>query len=241
MEVSSIDNFALDGVSCSTVGLWCDTPPIQVLSTERGSTYKVGTDEDMFVSDDSFDDISFRFTAYAFFADDFDQSEVYAFLRNKKKLTISRNDGYYWKIRTITCTPSQSQDGKKIKYQITVKCAPWRYVDNEAKVTVSQSGTNVECGGTRYCKPIYKITLSAYSGTGSMTVNNQQVTVVIPQTMGTLTFYIDSEKMLAYDGNNVVRTMYTSGIFPWMAVGNNAVSFGGIVESIEIQRNQRYY
>lgn len=47
--------------------------------------------------------------------------------------------------------------------------------------------------------------------------------------------------MIAYDGNNVIRTKNTSGYFPFMSIGNNTVSFGGIVSSVDIKRNERCY
>lgn len=240
MEVTSVDFFALDGISCSDVGLWCDTPPIQVLAEERGNNFQVGADEDLYRSDDSFSDIQFRFTAYAFFAEDFDQSTVYAFLRGKSKLTMSRNSGYYWKIRSISCSPSQSQDGKKIRYQITVRCAPFRYVDNEEEITLT-AGANIQNAGTRYCKPVYTLHLTAQTGTGTLTVNGQAVTINIPEMLLSSTFVIDAEKMLAYDGNNRIRTQYTSGLFPWLGVGQNYVTFGGIVDQVKIKRNERCY
>lgn len=240
MEVTSVDFFALDGISCSDVGLWCDTPPIQVLAEERGNNFQVGADEDLYRSDDSFSDIQFRFTAYAFFAEDFDQSTVYAFLRGKYKLTMSRNSGYYWKIRSISCSPSQSQDGKKIRYQITVRCAPFRYVDNEEEITLT-AGANIQNAGTRYCKPVYTLHLTAQTGTGTLTVNGQTVTINIPEMLLSSTFVIDAEKMLAYDGNNRIRTQYTSGLFPWLSVGQNYVSFGGIIDQVKVKRNERCY
>lgn len=241
MEVTSRDFFALDGISCSDVGLWCDTPPIQVLAEERGKNYQVGADEDIYKSDDSYGDIQFRFTAYAFFADDFDQSNVYAFLHGKSKLTMSRNNGYYWKIRSISCNPSQSQDGKKIRYQITIRCAPFRYVDNEEKITLTSAG-NVENLGTRFCKPVYVLHLNDITGTGTLDVNGQTVSINLPQYATlTKTLVIDSEKQLSYDGDNVIQTKHTSGIYPWMGVGENYVSFGGIIDSITIKRNERCY
>ncbi len=240
MEVTSVDFFALDGISCSDVGLWCDTPPIQVLADERGNNFQVGADEDLYRSDDSFSDIQFRFTAYAFFADDFDQSNVYAFLHGKSKLTMSRNSGYYWKIRSISCSPSQSQDGKKIRYQITIRCAPFRYVDNEEVITLT-SPENVQNAGTRYCKPVYTLHLTSAEGAGSITVNGQTVAINIPVTTGSTDFVIDSEKQISYAGNNAIYTKYTSGIFPWMGVGQNYVTFGGIVGSVTIRRNERCY
>ena len=239
MEVTSRDFFALDGISCSDIGLWCDTPPIQVMAEERGKNYQVGADEDIYKSDDSYGDIQFRFTAYAFFADDFDQSNVYAFLHGKSQLTISRNDGYYWRIRSISCSPSHSQDGLKIRYQITIRCAPFRYIDDEEDITLTAAG-NVQNAGTRYCKPVYTLTITG-AGTGTLTVNGQTVVVNIPFGAGGGTFTIDSEKQLAYDGNNTIHTQYTSGIFPWMGVGNNFVQFGGVVSGVTIKRNERCY
>jgi len=240
MEVTSIDFFALDGISCSDIGLWCDTPPIQVLAEERGNNFQVGADEDLYRSDDSFSDIQFRFTAYAFFAEDFDQSAVYAFLHGKSKLTMSRNSGYYWKIRSISCNPSHSQDGLKIRYQITIRCAPFRYVDNEEEITLT-SPANVQNAGTRYCKPVYTLHLTSAEGAGSITVNGQTVAINIPVTTGSTDFVVDSEKQIAYAGNNTIYTKYTSGIFPWMGVGQNYVTFGGNVGSVTIKRNERCY
>lgn len=241
MEVTSKDFFALDGISCSGVGLWCDTPPIQVIADERGNSYQVGADEDIYKSDDSYGDIQFRFTAYAFFADDFDQSNVYAFLHGKSKLTMSRNSGYYWKIRSISCNPSQSVDGQRIRYQITVKCAPFRYVDNEEEITLTSAG-NIQNAGTRYCKPVYTLHLSSRTGSGTLSVNGQDVAISL-QNYDILnnTLVIDSEKQLAYDGDNVIQTRHTSGIYPWMGVGENFVSFGGIIDSVTIKRNERCY
>lgn len=240
MEVTSNDYFALDGVSCSTVGLWCDTPPVQVLSELRGKNYQVGADEDLYLSDDTYADIQFRITAFSFFSTDFDTSAVYAFLRGKSKLKLSRNNGYYYKIRTISCNPSQSYDGKRIQYQITIKCAPFRYIDDEEIITLSSSGI-VQNAGTLYCKPVYTLHLSANSGIGTLTVNGQTVTINIPSSIGSNTFVIDSEKMLAYDGNNAIRTQNTAGYFPFMSVGTNSVSFGGVVSGVTIKRNERCY
>lgn len=239
MEVNSKDFFALDGISCSDIGLWCDTPPIQVLADERGNNYQVGADEDLYRSDDSFSDIQFRFTAYAFFAEDFDQSAVYAFLHGKSKLTMSRNDGYYWRIRSVSCSPSHSQDGLKIRYQITIRCAPFRYIDDEEDITLTEAG-NVQNAGTRYCKPVYTLMITG-AGTGTLTVNGQTVVINIPFGSGGGTFTIDSEKQLAYDGSNAIHTQYTSGIFPWMGVGNNFIQFGGVVSGVTIKRNERCF
>ena len=241
MDIISTDYFMLDDLSCSDAGLWCDTPPIQSLAEEVGTSYQIGSDTDMYVPDDSYKDITFKFICYAFNKSNFSTVTVNEFLHGKKELRISRNDGFYWKIRSISCTPSHTYDGHKIKYQINIKCEPWRYVDNETPANVTENVTNVQCGGTRYCKPLYKIHLSALTGTGTFAVGDQQVSIIIPTSMDSDVLYIDSSKQIAYDDNLVMRTLYTSGIYPYMDVGQNIVTFGGIVGSIEIKRNQRCY
>lgn len=242
MEVTSKDWFALDGVSCDTVGLYCDTPPVQIMAERKGQNYYVGSDEEIYKDDDSFSDISFRFNCYAFFPESFDTSEVFAYLQGKRKLTMSRNDGYFYRIRNISCSTSEKADGSRIKYQITVKCAPFRYIDDEEPVVISGSGA-ITNDGTRYCKPVYTITLSANSGQGVLIVNGNQVTITIPESnpVSDGKFIVDADIEMAYgtDGNN--RTMQTAGIFRFLAVGQNVVQLGGICQSVSIKRNGRCY
>lgn len=242
MEVTSKDWFALDGVSCGTVGLYCDTPPVQIMAERKGQNYYVGSDEEIYKDDDSFSDISFRFNCYAFFPESFDTSAVFAYLQGKRKLTMSRNDGYFYRIRNISCSTSEKADGSRIKYQITVKCAPFRYIDDEEAVVISSSGV-VMNNGTRYCKPVYTLTLSANYGQGTLTVNGHQLTITIPESnpVADGKFIVDADIEMAYgtDGSN--RTMQTAGIFRFLAVGQNAVTLGGICQSVSIKRNGRCY
>jgi phage-related protein len=242
MELTSKDWFALDGVSCGTVGLYCDTPPAQIMAERKGKSYYVGGDEEIYKDDDSFADISFRFNCYAFFPESFDTSVVFAYLQSKRKLTMSRNDGYFYRIRSISCSTSETADGSRIKYQITVKCAPFRYIDGEDAVVISGSGA-VTNNGTRYCKPVYTITLSANYGQGTLTVNGHPLTITIPDTnpVSNGKIIIDADLEMAYgtDGSN--RTMQTAGIFRFLAVGVNVVELGGICQSVSIKRNGRCY
>ena len=241
-NITSQDWFKLDGVSCESVGLYCDTPPVQIMAERRGQAYQVGQDEDQYKDDDSFADISFRFNCYAFFPEDFDTSAVFAYLQGRKKLTMSRNDGYYFRIRNIQCSTSEKADGRRIKYQITVKCAPFRYIDNEEDVTITTSGT-VTNAGTRYCKPVYTVALSANYGTGALIVNGQTLTITIPQAdaVSDGKIIIDAEKEMAYGTDYSNRTMQTAGIFRYLAIGQNLVQCTGICTGVTIKRNGRCY
>lgn len=242
MEVTSVDYFSLDGVSCQTVGLYCDTPPVQIMARQRGQKYAVGQDEDIYVPDDSYNDISLAFSCYAFKPDDFDTSQIYAYLHGKTKLTYTRNDGYYYKIRSFTVNASERYDGSCIKYTITFTCKPFRYIDNEETVTVT--GRDVVTNeGTRYCKPIYTITTSSQTGNGSISVNGQALTFTATQSkpIGNKKLIVDAERMIVYDDLERNRMMITSGFLPFMNVGNNVVALSGIATSVVIQMNERCY
>lgn len=242
MEVTSVDYFSLDGVSCETVGLYCDTPPVQIMAQQRGQKYAVGQDEDIYVPDDSYNDITLSFSCFAFKPDDFDTSAVYAYLHGKTKLTYTRNAGYYYKVRSFTVSVSERYDGSCIKYQITFTCKPFRYIDGEEIIDIEGTGV-VWNDGTRYCKPIYTITTSALTGNGSISVNGQVFTFAATQSkpIGNKKLIIDAERMLVYDGLERNRMMITSGFLPFLSVGNSMVSLNGIAESVTIQRNERCY
>ena len=245
MEVR-YDDFWINGVSARSKGI-TTVDPLQPppMAARRYSDYQVGSDTDLIVSDDGFDDIRYSITVRVIGKpESLDNAALYAYLAGAQTLRISRLPLYEFRIRKVSGISPQSRNkGNEITYTVTFELSPWKYVAFEPAITVSESGTNVRCEGTRFCKPLYKLTLSAYTGTGAFTVNGQQVTIVIPTNMGTDVLYIDSEKQIAYDGsqNPQMRTPLTSGIFPWMSVGNNAVTFGGIISAIQVTRRQRCY
>lgn len=245
MEVR-FDDFWINGVSARSKGI-TTVDPLQPppMAARRYSDYQVGSDTDLIVSDDGFDDIRYPITVRIIGKpESLDNAALYAYLAGAQTLRISRLPLYEFRIRKVSGISPQSRNkGNEMIYTVTFELSPWKYFAFEPKVNVSSSGTNIVCAGTRFCKPLYKITLSSYTGTGAFSVNGQQVTIIIANSMHTKTFYVDSEKQIAYDGgsNPQMRTQLTSGIFPYMNVGQNAVTFGGIIESIEITRNQRCY
>lgn len=246
MVIIDNDWFALDGVSCETVGLSCDTPPVQIMANRSGYSYDVAADETMYVDDDAFSDITFKFTCHAFLPDSFDTSAIYAYLQGKNTLTMSRNSGYFYKIRNITCTPKQKYDGRRIDYSINIQCAPFKYHISDDAVTHTGTGDTftVQNDGTRYCKPVYTFTLSSLTGLGGFIVNGQGVVISLPQAgISSTNFVIDTERMVAYYGTDNLANamMYTAGAFPFLASGTNFMVLNGIISSVSIKRNQRSY
>lgn len=239
MEVRN-DDFWINGVSARSIGITTVDPLVPPpMASRRYNTYQIGSDTDLVDADDSFDDITYPITMRVIGKPgSLDNSALYAFIAGAQTLRLSRLRGYEFRVQKIAgITPSMRSKGNEMIYNASFKLAPWKYVADEPEITLTAAG-NVQNAGTRYCKPIYTLQITG-AGTGTLTVNGQTVVVNIPFGAGSGTFIIDSEKQIAYDENNAIHTQYTSGIFPWMRVGNNNVQFGGIVSSVTIKRNER--
>ena len=239
MEVRN-DDFWINGVSARSIGITTVDPLVPPpMASRRYNTYQIGSDTDLVDADDSFDDITYPITMRVIGRPgSLDNSALYAFLANARTLRLSRLKGYEFRVQEIAgISPTMRAKGNEMIYNVSFKLAPWKYVSDEPEITLTEAG-NVQNAGTRYCKPVYKLTITG-AGTGTLTVNGQTVVVNIP--FGSGTFTIDSEKQLAYDGSNAIHTQYTSGIFPWMNVGNNFVQFGGVVSGVTIKRNERCF
>lgn len=240
MEIRN-DDFWINGVSARSIGITTVDPLVPPpMASRRYNTYQIGSDTDLVDADDSFDDITYPITMRVIGKPGIlDNSALYAFLAGARILRLSRLKQYEFRVHKIAgITPSMRSKGNEMIYNVSLMLAPWKYVADEPEITLTAAG-NVQNAGTRYCKPVYKLTITG-AGTGTLTVNGQTVVINIPSGSSD-TFIIDSEKRIAYDGNNVIRTTNTSGVFPWMSVGNNFVQFGGIVSSVDIKRNERCY
>lgn len=245
-SIISPDSFILDGVSSASVGLYVDTPPVPPLAKQKYTTWQNAADSDGCTPDDVFNNITLTFSCYYFFAEDFDLSALYSFLQDKKILQYSRMPDRFFKIRQLSgITPAQQYDGKRIKLSISFICDPFKYhIVNEWITPENNVVTNP---GTRYSRPIYKIT---HSGACAISVNNQVLQIAQKVTTvnsdGTTTdeysaspIYVDAEKMVAYDGNNTNQTKFTTGPFPYLSPGENLVTVSGC--TVEIQGNWRDY
>ena len=241
MEVRN-DDFWINGVSARSVGITTVDPLVPPpMASRRYNTYQIGSDTDLVDADDSFDDITYPITMRVIGKPgSLDNSALYAFLAGARTLRLSRLKQYEFRVQKIAgITPSMRSKGNEMIYNVSFKLAPWKYVADEPEITLTAAG-NVQNAGTRYCKPVYTLHLNG-AGTGLLTVNGQTVSVSIPVGTSITDFIIDSEKQIAYDGNNVIRTKLTSGIFPWLGIGNNYVQFSGIISSVDIKRNERCF
>lgn len=224
-DITSRDYFTLDGVSSATVGLYVDTPPIPPLAKQRYTTWKTGVDMDSTSPDDVFEDINISFSCYLFFRENFDLSAIYAFLQGKSTLQFSRFPDRFFKIRQIGgVTPQQQYMGSKIKFTVQFVCAPFKY--HTANPETAVSGGTIENPGTRFSRPVYKIT---HSGACTLTVNGE----VLEISAGAASpIYIDASRMFAHDANGVNQTRNTKGNFPFLQPGTNTISTTGTALSV---------
>ena len=226
-------DFAINGVSARTVGLIVDQLDPPPMAQQRYTVTPVSMDADLVQSDDVYDDISWTITSRVIKnPQDFDNTAIYAFLHDAQMLTVSTIAGKYFRVRGVPAiVPAAAQHGNEITYAIAFRLAPFKYHAQNAEITPT-NGT-VTNPGTRYSRPVYKIT---HSGACTLTVNGDALQI---DATAASPIYIDSERMIAYDeaGNN--QTIHTTGQYPFLVPGVNSVSTTGT--AVEITGNWRDY
>lgn len=235
--IQSPDYFSINGVLSSSVGLYCDTPPVPPMARKRFTTFKYGSDEDGVFSDDSFENVSYTLQAYKF-GEDYDVRDIYAFLQDAKRLEISRDDTYYYKIRTVdSVTPQIKYDGARADYKIRLTLSPFRYHKENEEIVVPAGGVIVN-PGTRYSKPIFRAVLNAEGGS-VLTCNGVGLTIF---DTGAIT--VDSERMIVYktvNGINTAITQKTVGMLPMLSPGQNLIQWSNGISNLSVVGNWRDY
>lgn len=235
--ILSKDWFKINGVSSDTVGIYVDTPSVPPMAQQRYMQYTTGTDEDGTTPDDTYEDIEYVLTFYTFNRTDFDNSDIYAFLANAKTLEISRLNGFYFKVRQVYVdTPENVMKGEKIRYTITFILAPFKYFTSEEEITL-KNGSIVTNYGTRYCKPTFYITTS---DNGDVTIIVNGATFQLLNLVKGQTVTVDTSRYIAYVGNEILYNR-TVGQFPFLASGDNYISWSGSVSSLKVLKNERNY
>ena len=220
-EITSADYFYVNGVSSATVGLYVDTPPVPPMSSQRYTEWATGVDMDNASPDDVWDNISITLSCYLFFkSENFSLAEVYAFLANARTLQLTRFADRYFKVRQVKgVTPQAQYDGNKIRLSIGFMCAPFKYHTSNDEITVNTD--IITNPGTRYSRPVYKIT---HSGACTLTVNGQELNIA---SAASSPIFIDSERMFAYNMSGENPTQHTTGNYPFLQPGQNAIASTG--------------
>lgn len=233
MVIKGRDDFYINGVSARTVGLVVDNLQPPPMAQQRHTIWSTGIDADSYQDDDVFDDIEYIIPARVLCnPNDFDNSALYGFLQDAKTLQLSKLAGKYFKVRAVGgIVPTSAVRGNEITYSIRMILAPFKYhLDNSE---ISPSAGIVTNPGTRYSRPVYKIT---HSGACVLSVNGE--TTQIDATAANPIF-IDAGRMFAYDEAGTNQTSHTTGQFPFLQSGTNTVSTTG--SAVTVIGNWRDY
>lgn len=238
--IESKDDFLINGVSIRTIpDIYVDTPSVPPMAQQRYTTYQNGSDEDGTAPDNTFENISYSLTFYTFDRKSFDNSDIYAFLANAEKpprtLQVSRLKGFYFKIREVHPeTPENIANGEKIRYRVSFTLSPFKYLTDNPETSI-QSGDIVTNRGTRYSRPVFRIT-----GTGDIKLTVNDETFEVKGLSENQEVVIDSSRYITYSGNELFHNR-TNGKYPFLAVGDNNVSWEGNISDVKVIRNERCY
>ena len=230
------DWFILDGVSSDTIkDIYVDTPAVPPMAKQRYTRYQTGADEDGVSPDNTFEDLTYTLIFYTFDRENFDNRDIYSFFANPHTLQISRLKGFYFKIHEIEISnPENISQGKKIRYTVTFKLAPFKYFTDNDEVEVKK-GQIISNRGTRYSRPIFKIL-----GTGDIKLKVNGETFEVNGLTENQQVIIDSSRYITYSGNNLFYAK-TKGQYPFLAVGDNLIEWEGNISSVNVTKNERCY
>ena len=224
--------FFLDGKDASDFGIQLEgemtfSPPVPIYEAETIQ----GKNGDLILETGSFENRTG--TAKCFILEKNASRSVgaaNAFLLAKggyRRLENSNDPDHFWLAVVEKGVDYENRKDALIPFEIDFDCKPQRYVkDGEEPVAFTSDG-NIFNGYGFTALPIIKV---YGSGEGSVTIGS--VTVEILENNGLL--ILDSETQNAYNDFGNKNNKVKAPVFPVLVDGNNAVSFSGAIEKIEI-------
>lgn len=228
------DWIKINGVSSDTVDLWVDTPPVPPMPKRRVTVNQTGIEEDAVVRENSYENSTLNVVCYSFYPEDFDNSEIYEYILGAKTIEISRQQGWYYKVKNVTANnPSVSADGARLKYTFAFQVAPFRYsLDNEPEV-MTGNVIDLTNEGNFFSRPRIELT-----ATGDITIDCNGDFFYIYGCPANSEVKIDSERLVTFIGNEIVNAS-TNGKYPLLSVGLNRIAIAGTASDVTIYKNER--
>ena len=224
--------FFLDGKDASDFGIQLEgemtfSPPVPIYEAETIQ----GKNGDLILETGSFENRTG--TAKCFILEKNASRSVgaaNAFLLAKggyRRLENSNDPDHFWLAVVENGVDYENRKDTLIPFDVDFDCKPQRYLkEGENPVEFSSDG-NIFNGYGFTALPIIKV---YGSGEGSVTIGS--VTVEILENNGVL--ILDSETQNAYNDFGNKNNKVKAPVFPVLVDGNNAVSFSGAIEKIEI-------
>ena len=230
-------SFSIDGVSSNTLGVFVDTLEPVPHAQQR---YTTGlTRKPYAIPDEVYNEISYSIAFYKFFPSDMDDKEIRKFLSKGSVLQLSNLPTVYFNILTMSCEVSQRADNRRIDYVLTFTLEPYRYGLSNPWINIS-SGATVANAGNITSYPL--IELTDPDGDIVLTVNDidyELKGLTASETETPNKVYIDRERFIIYDQNNMLMIGKDDGKMPELIVGNNSISWTGDITAVRLKTNWR--
>lgn len=222
-------HFYINGVKSTDVGLNVEMLQPVPMAVQRYTQWTTGADTDGVSPDDTFENVPYDIEARVLRSPTgFDSTDIYAFFANARTLSLSNVPGYYYKVcKVLGITPSVAPElrGNEIVYTISMELAPFKYRMENTPAVTEYAITNP---GTRYSRPLYKITDRTEGLSTVSLIVNGQTYALTGLTDSDAVIYIDAEKLLCYSKANESYTATknlmpkSTGQIPFLAPGDNA-------------------
>lgn len=225
-------DFRINGVSARTVGLVVDALRPPPMAKQRHTVWQTGIDTDFSSPDDTYESPEYHITARIIKQPNFNTSPVYAFLADAKTLTLSNQQGFFFRVQQVLgVNPTSTARGNEQTYDIGFILAPFKYHIENTEIEITED--TLQNPGTRYSRPIYRIT---HTGACSLTVNGDVLRIAAGAPSP---IFVDAERMIAYGANGDNATKYTTGDFAFLKPGVNAITTSGC--TVAVTGNWRDY
>lgn len=227
----------INGVSSDTLeNILVNTPNIMPNAKQKAITVDVGADESKTYPDDSYENIKYQIVFFAIDRPLYNDIELRTFLADAKTLQISRYEGVYYKVQSLTMANIDTLcNGRKIKYTLEFELSPFQYSALNEPIQVNNGDTIVNAG-TRYSKPRLEIT---GAGETNFTFNGDAFKLLFPESGMTVVVDSETERVWKKDTNELLWN-FSSGWFPVLAAGNNTIFFDK-PSQMTIWKNERWY
>ena len=241
--------FIWNGVDCRSKGIWLKGPVPLVRPEERVKHVQIpGASGDLtqLEGEDIYN--SYIQTASLIVKGGFRVRDVYRWLRGAGYVTFSGDPDKKQAARIIGAI-TLNKHSYNLDWWVgecQFYCQPYKELLNDLTITVSTSGTIIRNFGDVTCKPLYKVTVNSAKTSFTLTSGWQRESSSLMSQIsvsGLTTnypdVYIDCEAQEIYDGNGNLITSKSSGAFPLLGPGNNAIAFSNVT-SVDITKRERY-
>lgn len=173
------------------------------------------------------------------FGGGYDVDEIIAFFNSEGTITFSNEEDKFYYFTMVSQLDIESLLRFKTA-SITFHCQPFKYstIRFEENFPVATKSFTVFNQGNIYSKPIYEIT-----GTGTINLSidgTQRVVIDLGESSKTIT--IDTEKLDAYDSNNLLVNRSITGDYTnlFLNVGYSTITWSGTITSFKLKKATRW-